>query len=255
MNGEADAEIAALLEDGSGGGGGGGKGKKAKRRRLEEGDEVTKFGSEEGLDTDDERRSSVVDGLERKGKASKAKEPGVGKGRWTRPSKPEKELRVKAEALAVQTALEGDEESQPGLSLPAAMGMEYSGEMLAQMVNAGQGGLPPGALGAAGGASMAVPAPNQEDPRGVSENEARIRLGLVEDLQKTAWASIVRDIPRVSVDSFFPLLLQAPLCGFERGSIDSFRYTECTKDTIRLPSKTHYAELKLLYGALSDNEL
>ena len=40
--------------------------------------------------------------------------------------------------------------------------------------------------------------PNVQDPRGVSEAEARHRLGVVEDLEKVVWASICRDIPRVS---------------------------------------------------------
>jgi DNA helicase INO80 len=43
-----------------------------------------------------------------------------------------------------------------------------------------------------------VIAPNTHDPRGVSETEARLRLSLVEDLERVAWASICRDIPRVS---------------------------------------------------------
>jgi DNA helicase INO80 len=45
--------------------------------------------------------------------------------------------------------------------------------------------------------------PNVQDPRGVSEAEARHRLNVVEDLEKVVWASICRDIPRVS----YPLLL------------------------------------------------
>jgi DNA helicase INO80 len=40
--------------------------------------------------------------------------------------------------------------------------------------------------------------PNAQDPRGVSEAEARHRLNVVEDLEKVVWASICRDIPRVS---------------------------------------------------------
>jgi len=40
--------------------------------------------------------------------------------------------------------------------------------------------------------------PNVQDPRGVSEAEARHRLSVVEDLEKVVWASICRDIPRVS---------------------------------------------------------
>jgi sugar (pentulose or hexulose) kinase len=74
------------------------------------------------------------------------------------------------------------------------------------------------AAAAAGGQEAAVelvsqgPAPNTEDPRGVSEAEARVRLGLVEDLQRQAWQSIVRDIPRVCrfEHSGFPFRAEHP---------------------------------------------
>lgn len=204
-NGEADADIEALL-------GGdaapertttssstkrGGKAK-AKRRKLEEGDEVTRYASENDSrmcldDEDDERRSSVVDGLETgtgtggKKLKSKAREPGVGKGKWTRPTKPEKDMLKKAEALAVQNVMQsaadttaGTPEEVDASAAAAATGAAAAGgqEAAAELVSQG-------------------PAPNTEDPRGVSEAEARVRLGLVEDLQRQAWQSIVRDIPRV----------------------------------------------------------
>jgi hypothetical protein len=43
-----------------------------------------------------------------KKKTAKSKQPGVGKGNWTRPAKETTQLQRKAEALAVQNALGGD---------------------------------------------------------------------------------------------------------------------------------------------------
>jgi DNA helicase INO80 len=202
-NGEADADIEALLEGDaapertttSSSTKRGGKAK-AKRRKLDEGDEVTRYASENdsrlGLDDeDDERRSSIVDGLEAgtggKKHKSKAREPGVGKGKWTRPTKPEKDMLKKAEALAVQNVMQSAADTTAGTP---------------EEVDASTAAAATAAT-AAGGQEAAVelvsqgPAPNTEDPRGVSEAEARVRLGLVEDLQRQAWQSIVRDIPRV----------------------------------------------------------
>ena len=158
VNGEAEAEIAALLPDE-----GPKKGRaKAKRRKLDdEMDEITRYAEmsdDERPDVDDERDD---------GRAKvKTKENGAGKGRGTRPTKPEKALSRMAEELAGQveagSAIMDDEDG---------MGQEPVGQ---------------------------IKAPNQEDPRGVSETEAKVRSGLVEELQRQAWLTIVRDIPRVS---------------------------------------------------------
>jgi DNA helicase INO80 len=68
--------------------------------------------------------------------------------------------------------------------------------------------------------------PNVQDPRGVSEAEARHRLNVVEDLEKVVWASICRDIPRVRL--LPPQCLSARLMN---------RCTESTKLVIPLPSR------------------
>ncbi|KIR40918.1 DNA helicase INO80 [Cryptococcus deuterogattii 99/473] len=192
---EAEADIAALLDDPVTK-----KGKKIKRRKLEEpGAESPRF-----ADVEDERNeyrpsnsvlpdeiedehsragsvggSSVQDTLPSasaapKKKNSKTKEPGVGKGRWTRPTKPEKELVKKAEALASRTSkasLVGPSDDTFGAGPGPAE--EVQEEVKHEY------------------------APNTHDPRGVSENEAKIRHELVEDLQKQVWSNITRDVPRV----------------------------------------------------------
>ncbi|KIR25897.1 DNA helicase INO80 [Cryptococcus deuterogattii LA55] len=191
---EAEADIAALLDDPVTK-----KGKKIKRRKLEPGAESPRF-----ADVEDERNeyrpsdsvlpdeiedehsragsvggSSVQDTLPSasaapKKKNSKTKEPGVGKGRWTRPTKPEKELVKKAEALASRTSkasLVGPSDDTFGAGPGPAE--EVQEEVKHEY------------------------APNTHDPRGVSENEAKIRHELVEDLQKQVWSNITRDVPRV----------------------------------------------------------
>ncbi|WVQ72914.1 hypothetical protein IAR50_002476 [Cryptococcus sp. DSM 104548] len=177
------------------------KGKKIKRRKLDDRAESPHFGDTDGEhpaseamavdELEDISRggsvgaSSAMDGSEVhapapvKKKPGKTKEPGVGKGRWTRPSKPEKDLVKKAEALATKTSktpVFHPDESLPPLAFP------FEGE---DMEDVFQHGVPQ------------HPAPNTHDPRGVSEDEARIRYELVEDLQRMSWAAIVRDVPRV----------------------------------------------------------
>ncbi|TYJ51581.1 hypothetical protein B9479_007840 [Cryptococcus floricola] len=200
----------SLVDDGEEGGLD--KGKKVKRRRLDERTESPHFEygedgehapSESMHDEQEELSragsvgaSSAVNGSEAapasvpaKKKAAKTKEPGVGKGRWTRPSKPEKELVKKAEALAgkSKTPLMVQDEALPPFSLPFENEdvedvFQYAGQGVFQQNPHGQG---------------QAAAPNTFDPRGVTEEEARIRFELVEDLQRMSWAAIVRDVPRV----------------------------------------------------------
>lgn len=150
VNGEAETDIAALLPPDDG---------PRKRVKLEHDEDDDEEMDED--DDDDGRRGSVdEDGVRHSSSRNpKTKEPGVGKGRWTRPTKPEKELLKMAEEIAVQVEAEVEED------------------------------LP--------GNNVEMSAPNSQDPRGVSETEAKIRLHLVEELQRQAWLSIVRDIPRV----------------------------------------------------------
>nr|ODN79245.1 hypothetical protein L203_06050 [Cryptococcus depauperatus CBS 7841] len=110
-----------------------------------------------------------------KKKSSKTREPGVGKGRWTRPKKPEKDLVKKAEELA--SLVSKGPFSTPNQSLPEDFMRAHE--------------QPPSV------ASAFLPPPNSHDPRGVSKHEAGIRVGLVEDLQSRAWKDVVRDVPRV----------------------------------------------------------
>ena len=195
VNGEADADIAALLEDGTPGSTTKPKAKGKGRKRPTEAAEGTPRPSDDGRDAGDgfdEAALSLLEdatpgGSKRKtaGAAAKTKPPGPGKGNWPRPQKEDqatRDLKSKAEALAVQNAILPSESidsqmgyiADPNFSLDALAQAQHQ-EVLAR-----------------------IAAPNTDDPRGVSENEARIRLGLVEDLQKLAWASIVKDIPRVS---------------------------------------------------------
>lgn len=192
---EAEADIAALLDDSIAK-----KGKKVKRRKLEEsGAESPRFADAEDeynehrpsdsvlldeIEDEHSRAGSVgesnaLDTLPAasappKKKNSKTKEPGVGKGRWTRPTKPEKELVKKAEALASRT-------SKASLAGPSDDTF----------------GVGPGPAEEVQEEIKHEYAPNTHDPRGVSENEAKIRHELVEDLQKQAWSNIVRDVPRI----------------------------------------------------------
>lgn len=77
-----------------------------------------------------------------------------------------------------------------------------------------------------------VHVPNTQDPRGVSEAEARHRLNIVEDLEKVVWASICRDIPRVRL---LPSSQEQWLMG---------RCTESTRLVILLPNRMHQEPLK-----------
>jgi len=154
VNGEAGADIAALLPD---------DGPRLKRQKLDndEEDEDEDIKPDLYHEEDIQRGSLDESGQNRPTpKNAKTKEPGVGKGRWTRPTKPEKDLLKKAEELAVQVEAEVYEDEAVPLNA----------ELLA---------------------------PNSQDLRGISETEAKVRLGLVEELQRQAWFSIVRDIPRV----------------------------------------------------------
>ncbi|WVW84451.1 hypothetical protein I302_106485 [Kwoniella bestiolae CBS 10118] len=222
VNGEADADIAALLGDEVLPPSGSGPSKKsskakAKKRKLENDNEEIKFvdseddaglgpTAEECMDEDRSIRAGSVGGSSviNEGsvvhtgskKKSKAKEPGVGKGRWTRPIKPEKE---KEEALPSTTAGTGANTPAGGKGKkPVAIApqpqpdqMEEVNTMLdlpfasSEIVNETVPEKPPG------------PAPNSYDPRGVSEAEARVRFGLVEDLQKMVWSNVVRDVPKI----------------------------------------------------------
>lgn len=211
INGEADADIAALLGEGDPGHGSDRKGiAKAKRRKIEEGvEEITRYADSEDdpergtfysdeEDGNDSRRGDVDNGImgnsaRKSGGGGNRREGGggTGKGKSSRQpiTKPEKDLLKKAEALAVQSVL-ATEDIDEGYDL--IPGQPVIGE-----------------IGAGAEAMAALSAPNTEDPRGVSEHEARIRLGLVEELERQAWAGIVRDIPRVSgVACYIPFCVQ-----------------------------------------------
>lgn len=144
-NGEAEADIAALLEESVDSP----KPKpKAKRRTKKPvSDELVKSEAEDDEELELENGHANVH-VNKKPRVSKHKEPGVGKGRWTRPPK---------EPRREEELLDEDNASEAG----------------------------------------ALAAPNTADPRGVSESEAKIRHGLVEELQRQAWVSIVRDVPKV----------------------------------------------------------
>ncbi|KAK8858405.1 hypothetical protein IAR55_002632 [Kwoniella newhampshirensis] len=205
VNDEADAEIAALLEDGTAAetpvDRPPKKGKtKAKRRKIDDKQEETTRYAEisdedhkpsdiligEELDDDRSMRAGSIGGSsaiepngtsapKHKGKQPKHKEPGVGKGKWTRPSKPEKELLKKTEATISHPDADTVDDIPPSVLLHPMADMPFD--------NASE-------------VSNVVP-PNSHDPRGVSEQEARVRLGIVEDIQKQVWSTIVRDVPKI----------------------------------------------------------
>jgi DNA helicase INO80 len=202
LNGEADAEIAALLDDdgemeASEAGSRKRKSRPSIKKRLLDTGVEGEVGSE--FDSDDDRdRPGAAAGS----RGGRIKEPGVGKGKWTRPIK------------------SGPGEEDMGDLDPEAMGQEAAAQAEA---------IPTG--------------PNTVDPRGVSEAEAKVRLGLVEDLEKVAWASICRDIPRVSP---LPNLLlprengETEADGVDVPSLSSLRYcrqAECLKDSSGLYPK------------------
>lgn len=178
VNGEAEADIAALLGEEESdaptpvavpapapahviapGRTASGRKSRAKKRKVEElvsEPRPPAEGSE--LDSEDERILLGEPGAAPGSRGGRIKEPGVGKGRWTRPIRP-------ADAR-------GDEFDPDQSAMYDSLPIETI-----QVV------------------------PNSYDPRGVSEAEARVRLSIVEDLERTIWASICRDIPRVSTSS------------------------------------------------------
>jgi len=222
VNGEADADIAALLEDGTPGSTTKAKKTKSRKRPVETA-EGTPRPSDDGRDGGDgfdeaalsllEEGTTPVGGKKKPAGASgKPKQPGPGKGNWPRPQKEDqatRDLKSKAEALAVQNAILPSDsiDSQMGYAADPNFSLDALAQAQHQEVLA------------------RIAAPNTDDPRGVSENEARIRLGLVEDLQKLAWASIVKDIPRVSNE------------GEKAISGTDFRRTESTRPAMRSSSR------------------
>ncbi|OCF38279.1 DNA helicase INO80 [Kwoniella heveanensis CBS 569] len=246
VNGEADADIAALLgEDGlpppPATGSTSKKGKaKAKRRKIDElTEETTKFAElsdvedhkpsdiliGEELDEDRSTRapsiggSSVIDGPAASStttvpappkKKSKAKEPGVGKGRWTRPPKAEKDGQTAKKAdgatkssKAVKQVVDespaaADEDAEKQL-LQAQVPQVLADDPLAASANAtAMLDLPfPNEPVVVEPEKPAGAPPNSYDPRGISEAEAQVRFSLVEDYQKQVWSSIVRDVPKI----------------------------------------------------------
>lgn len=173
---------AATSDDGLAGGAGGGGG-----------------GSE--LDSEDERMLRIDGGgpAPSGSRGGRIKEPGVGKGRWTRPLKPADEMDLDPSASGTGTGT-------------------GAGEMPEQVIE-----------------RITIP-PNSYDPRGVSETEARLRLSLVEDLEKNIWAGICRDIPRVGLSSIFEASTASKECT-ELTHI-SHRCIVSTKLSIMAASKT-----------------
>lgn len=181
-------------------GGGGGGGEDGSRYDESEEDRPSQ-GMEEETDDEEEEEVEEIEGdhlplgstshlnepqtlqdnTSEKKKYTKSKEPGVGKGKWTRPSKPTKDDK--------KTSTEPTYE-------------EYDSSWTSR----GGGGYPPPTQIVV---PFAPPPPNMQiheqsttlpntiDPRGISEVESRIRLHLVEELQRIAWYNIVRDVPRV----------------------------------------------------------
>ncbi|WVR06161.1 hypothetical protein IAU60_003191 [Kwoniella sp. DSM 27419] len=179
VNGDPDADIAALLEEPA-------KKPKVRRKRKQEEDKIVDVSEEEDhkpSDAVEEEQvsragspggsSAIVEAPPGPKKRSKAKEPGVGKGKWTRakPDAQPKEPKKDKEADKVEEEeIEEDMVNSNALSdLPYAEVVEEK---------------PPG------------PGPNSYDPRGVSEAEAQVRYGLVEELQKQVWSTVVRDVPK-----------------------------------------------------------
>jgi DNA helicase INO80 len=168
LNGEAEADIAALLDDDVP------KRKPAKRRKKDtdvkpdlDDDVRSRLGEEEDeLLPSDAENGELHAPSKPKRKSGKTKEPGVGKGNWTRPSKETKQSGKKGDALqALEAAVDTDGEAEV-VEPPPPRKPQHQ--------------------------------PNTYDPRGISEAEAHVRLDLVEELQRQAWASICRDVPKVS---------------------------------------------------------
>ncbi|EJT50830.1 hypothetical protein A1Q1_08043 [Trichosporon asahii var. asahii CBS 2479] len=104
LNGEADADIAALLDDGS-------EAPPKKRRQSKKKkslaadvtvDDIINSEIDE-IKADDDANGDVPPPPPPKKRSGKAKEPGVGKGRWTRPPK-EKKIKAKEEEAAREEA-------------------------------------------------------------------------------------------------------------------------------------------------------
>jgi DNA helicase INO80 len=165
--GDADAEIAALLgEDDEEGDEtftpGGAKKAKAKsllkKRKLD-------LGSEGGL-AEGSGLGSEFDSEDDRSRTKSG--PGVGTGG----------RKGKSKAITTATGPEHDLEAELEMAAIAMDPQQAKAEAQAQV-------------------EPVVHIPNTQDPRGVSEAEARHRLHMVEDLEKLVWASICRDIPRV----------------------------------------------------------
>lgn len=185
MNGEAEAEIAALLPEAEGTtpNGAAKKPKAKSKKRKAPPAETSTLGEDEIVrlaeldDTDNESRADVTvddltaslidDGPVVAPAPKKKKKKGTGLGRW-----PKGPAALRA-AAALQAANSEEIDTQnPGTPSYEGIGQEIS-------------------------AAMAY-VPNTEDPRGVSEAEAKVRLQIVDDLQKSVWSSICKDVPRVS---------------------------------------------------------
>lgn len=169
LNGEADADIAALLDDGS-------EAPPKKRRQSKKKksvaaadvtvDDIINSEIDEIKADDDAAPATNGDAPPPppppKKRSGKAKEPGVGKGRWTRPPKQPK---IKAKEEKKEAAAAAAREEVVSAPPPPPPPPRHQ--------------------------------PNTYDPRGVSEREAEVRLNLVEEIQRQVWASIIRDVPRV----------------------------------------------------------
>ncbi|RXK36632.1 hypothetical protein M231_06095 [Tremella mesenterica] len=195
-------------------------------------------GKENQLDSLDDQLESLVNPLNSNSKkTSKVKEPGVGKGRWTRPPKDDKKREIGYEEdvwriegwgeenyhnshphpLSIQQnssrsgsnfhPLGKNNQSAHGMTgrvstlgisglgsghnVPFGISGSGLGVNLGISSNSGMGMNGEGERGGMGGEG------NVDDPRGVSEIEAIIRYGLVDDLQRQIWAGVVRDVPRM----------------------------------------------------------
>ena len=191
--GEAEADIAALLEDRPKRKS---KSRSKKRKHQDDGEHPIRVRRRDMAmyDTSDEEKPDPFDEIDsvvsellpvaKKPKSSRSKNAGIGKGRWPRPSKEEKDLTRKAEVIAVQNVM-GDPETAIAEALEE--GTKETKDVLEAL---------PGV-------------PNTVDPRGVSDVEAKVRFGLMQELQDQAWQAIVKDVPRVSVLAIF-LLFPGP---------------------------------------------
>ncbi|WWC70534.1 uncharacterized protein I206_104485 [Kwoniella pini CBS 10737] len=213
INGETDADIAALLGDEQSIPKPKKNKAKSKKRKLENDQEEIKFVDSEDdhhrysdifIDEDDFDRSirggsiggsSAMDGQTSNGggnkKKSKAKEPGVGKGRWTRPPKPPTTLED-TPPVEKSTKSSNNKKSEKPITIapqPQAIDEEVNSMLDLPFAQSEYIDLQP--------EKSPGPSPNSYDPRGISEIEAKIRFEMVEDLQKMIWNNIVRDVPKI----------------------------------------------------------